>query len=226
MYISEPSSGGLQTQYVITMSDFGGNNVGNMEYCYAKIPLNIDDVSDLAYYEQLKEQLGVESTEDVPHRSMGSYEFSDPAHFGLSSGSGTPALASDGLDWPVSLEVLPHGKKSDEDGDVYDRIYEVQMKVYADHVHFPSGDYPGQSGDGTMWIDDASMVASIHANPNKDGWKNLIFNGELYDPYIPPRMRESVLKLISKTTFLDNFHFESVLAQLQTFLDMVRGELS
>ena len=38
-------------------------------------------------------------------------------------------------------------------------------------------------------------------------------------------MRESVEKLISKTTFLDNSYFEVVLTQLQTFLDMIAGEL-
>ena len=38
-------------------------------------------------------------------------------------------------------------------------------------------------------------------------------------------MRESVLKLISKTTYLDNSYFKVILTQLQTFLDMVSSEL-
>ena len=76
------------------------------------------------------------------------------------------------------------------------------------------------------------MAASISARDNVQDWKKLIYkcdsSGNLtgnIDTDVPPRMRESVEKLISKTTFLDNSYFEVVLTQLQTFLDMIAGEL-
>lgn len=48
------------------------------------------------------------------------------------SGSTTPELDEDGLDYPVTLDVLPAGKMSDEDGDVFNRVYEVQTGVLAE----------------------------------------------------------------------------------------------
>lgn len=101
------------------------------------------------------------------------------------------------------------------------------------HVSFPDDDYPGEEADSKeVWIDKASMAASISAKDNVQDWKKLIYkcnsSGNLtenIDTVVPLRMRESVEKLISKTTFLDNSYFEVVLTQLQTFLDMIAGEL-
>lgn len=101
-------------------------------------------------------------------------------------------------------------------------------------MDFPEGDYPGKddaSGANSVWIDKASMAASISAKDNVDDWKKLIYKcvddnlTSNIDDAVPPRMRESVEKLISKTTFLDDSYFHVVLTQLQTFLDMIAGEL-
>lgn len=101
-------------------------------------------------------------------------------------------------------------------------------------MDFPEGDYPGKddaSGANSVWIDKASISASISAKDNVQDWKKLIYkcvDGNLtsnIDDAVPPRMRESVEKLISKTTFLDDSYFHVVLTQLQTFLDMIAGEL-
>lgn len=96
--------------------------------------------------------------DDVPHKSISEYEWSSMAYFGLSSPSGTPELTTDGLDYPCSVEVLPAGKFSDEDGEIFNRAYSVQNDVSSTHMHFTSS---SPSGDN-VWIDSASMVASIH----------------------------------------------------------------
>ena len=52
MYV-KCASGDLDTQYIIPMRDFGGNNVGSLKYGYLSVPLGIDDASDIAYYNSL-----------------------------------------------------------------------------------------------------------------------------------------------------------------------------
>lgn len=127
-----------------------------------------------------------------------------------------------GLDYPVSLDVMPPGKLTDEDGDVYNRVFEVQTRVEA---------LPTNMSDNLnmkVWIDKASMIASIEAVANLNQWKNLIYtssDGTTIDSAVPPRMRESVLKLISKIVFLNDDYFKLGLTQLQTFLSMIGTEL-
>jgi NADH:ubiquinone oxidoreductase subunit len=130
------------------------------------------------------------SVEDVPHRGTGEYTYYDTAYFKLSGNEGdtsTPTISSDGLDYPVSLDVLAPNKAWSTDGDVFNRRYEVQTKVYAGITEI--GTPPS---DWRVWIDKASMVASIRANANKTEWRNLIYNGISEDQQVPPRMRESV----------------------------------
>ena len=187
MYISDDDL----PQYVICLRDFGGNHVGSMNYGYMMVPMNIDDEADEEYYESLLDEINekraaaelppYDDIGDIPHRTINEYEWSYPAYFELSSKTGTPSLSSDGKDWPVSLEVLKPGTSSDEDGDIFNRVYEVQTKVYGYHVDFPTGDYPTSN----VWIDKASMAASVSAKANKDDWKGLIFIGSTYNPYIP-----------------------------------------
>ena len=228
MYINCGNAGELPTQYVIMARDFSGNKIGKLKYGYMSVPLNIDDDLDANYYAVLQNEINTQrrviglsdlDVNEVPHKTIDDYDWSYMAYFKLSSETGIPTFEKDeygnedkdGYDWPVSLEVLPPGTLSGEDGEVFNRVYEIQEKVYADHVDFPEGDYPGKKEDGeaknTVWIDKASMAASISANDNVDDWKNLIYKPSdhtTYDSSVPPRMRESVEKLISKTTFLDD----------------------
>ena len=67
------SSGYLQTQYVVPLVDFGTGDVGELEYGYAHIPLDIDDQDDADYYRDQAAELGI-SVDDVPHRTQNSYE--------------------------------------------------------------------------------------------------------------------------------------------------------
>lgn len=130
------------------------------------------------------------SIQDVTHRGTGEYTYYDAAYFELSGNEGdtsTPTISSDGLDYPVSLDVLAPNKAWSTDGDVFNRRYEVQTKVYAYITQIGT-----TSSDWRVWIDKASMVASIRASVNKTGWRNLIYNGINEDQQVPPRMRESV----------------------------------
>lgn len=217
MYVKH--DGSLDTQYVIVATDFGGNSVGTLNYCYMSLPTDIDDQADNEYYESLLES--GQTIEDVPHKSIDEYEWSYPAYFTLSSGA-TPTLTSDGLDYPVSLEVLPPGRITDEDGDVFNRVYEVSTGVVASSTEM------NNLTNSKIWIDKASMIASISAISNVPDWKNLIYVAPSLadlDDNVPPRMREKVDKLVSKIVFLDDDYFTLTLTQLKTFLSMIRGEL-
>ena len=198
----------------------------------------LPDAEDKTYYETMflevtareAEERGIpveeyRATKDgdyIAHKTMGEYEWSYMGYVELrgNTGSNTPVPNSDGKDWPSSLDVLPPGQMSDEDGDVYNRAFEVQTLVYASPT-------PIQSSLNKMkvWIDKASMAVSICAEPNDDTWKNLIYNGSSPDPAVPPRMSDGVTKLIDKITYLDKDYFELTLTQLQTFFSMIRTEL-
>ena len=132
------------------------------------------------------------SVEDVPHRGTGEYTYYDTAYFKLNGNEGstsTPTISSNGLDYPVSLDVLAPNKAWSTDGDVFNRKYEVQTKVYADITEIGT---TSTNPPWRVWIDKASMAASIRASANKIAWRNLIYNGINEDPQVPPRMRESV----------------------------------
>ena len=207
----------LSTQYVVHCNDFLGNLVGTLDHLFVTIPTNIDDDADKRYYESILKD--GQSIDDVPHRKISDYVWSYAMRFGLSN---SPLkLVGDGLDWPVSLDILPPGKLSDGDGDVFNRVYEVQTKVYANHMDMPATAIEGMK----VWIDKASMAAFIEAIPNKTDWKKLIYSGTGYDEAVPSRMRDGIEKLISKTVFLDDTYFKLTLTQLQTFLGMIRDEL-
>lgn len=159
----------------------------------------------------------------IPHKTLNDYEWSPLMYFKFNEhpGASVPSLAGDGLDYPVSLDVLPPGESSTVDGDVFNRVYDVQTKVYAQHVDM-------DDTNPTVWLDKASMVASICAPPNLYDWKKLIYSGPGYAEYdeaVPPRMRDGVDKLISKILFLDDTYFELVLTQLGTFFSMIGTEL-
>lgn len=167
---------------MIVAKDFAGNKVGCLNYCYLSIPTNINDLSDKEYYEEEFNRVTAEEAEQldipveeyratkdinyIPHKTIGEYEWSYPAYFLLSGndGSGTPTLSSNGLDYPVSLVVLPPGQMSDEDGDIYDRVYEVQTSVKAQHIDIENS---SEIPDWRVWIDRASMIASIEAEPTE-----------------------------------------------------------
>jgi hypothetical protein len=100
---------------------------------------------------------------------------------------------------------MPAGKVSDEDGDVNNRVFEVQTKVYANHMDM------SDTENMKVWIDKASMAASIEAIPNKPDWRKLIYSGTDYDEAVPTRMREGIEKLISKIVFLDENYFKLTL---------------
>ena len=122
----------------------------------------------------------------------------------------------------MSLDVLPPGKAQDDDGQIYNRRYEVQTKELA--TIMDTDDTPDPAHN-EIWIDKASMSASIMAESNKDEWRKLVFDGELIDPAVPERMRDDVLKLKDKVLRLDGNYFELTLRQLETFLTMIRNEL-
>lgn len=232
LYIRNEGVGSWSAQYSIQMRDFGANNIGKLDYGYVSVPLDIDDEADKTYYEGLLEQINTErrasglsdlsSIDDVPHRIMDEYEWSNMAHFKLSSTSGTPSLKSNGFDYPCSVEVLPAGEFSDEDGTIFNRVYAVQNDIYSTHINF-NGSYPT---GGNVWIDIASMSASIHSKPNNDDWKKLIYKLSAYDGSVPPRMRESVEKLKDRTIYLDDSYFTTILEQLKSFLSMIMDELN
>ena len=221
MYVNV--SGTMKSQYVIPFKDFNGGPVGELGYGYVSIPMNIDDAADRDYYNSIME--GGQTIDDVPHRTINEYEWSYLMYFKFSgnSGSATPSLNSDGKDYPVSLGVLPAGQAYSEDGDVFNRVYELQTKVMASHVNIDTSQVP--LGEDDVWIDKATMVASISAPSNVDTWKRLIYSGTEYDEAVPPRMREGIEKLISKILFLDDNYFELVLTQLGTFFSMIGTEL-
>lgn len=232
LYVKCTAAPGLNTQYVVQVGDFGGNLVGVQDYGYIQIPLDVNDTADLEYYEQVLDQEAAErgipreeyekTIDDVAHRTVEYYDWSYSAYFTLtySPGNPIPELGENGLDWPVSLDVLPAGKEQDDDGQIFNRVYEVQTKVYADHKTMDS-----LPEDGNIWIDKASMMASIVAPSNVDDWKKLIYVDDDYDEAVPPRMREGIEKLVSKILFLDNDYFAVTLTQLETFLSMIRKEL-
>ena len=123
------------------------------------------------------------------------------------------------------MEVLPAGEFSDEDGTIFNRVYDVQNNIYSTHINF-NGSYPT---GGNVWIDSASMVASIHSESNKNAWKKLIYAPSTYTSYdssVPPRMRESVEKLKDRAIYLDDSYFTSALEQLKQFLSMIMDELN
>ena len=168
--------------------------------------------------------------DDIPHRTIDEYEWSFPAYFAMSgnSGSSTPVLSSDGLDWPVSLDVLAPSQEPNDDGQVFNRTYEVQMDTVAELANMES-----LPTDGNVWIDKASMLASICASSTDDSWKKLVYvrdeSGKptsIEDVCVPARMRESILKLKDKTLFLGDDYFKVALTQLETFLTMIRDELN
>ncbi len=148
------STGDLDTQYVIVAKDFNGDNVGGLGYCYLSIPTDINDQADKDYYESIKEEgTGID---DIPHRTVEDYEWTYSARFALTNiEASVPTISGDGLDWPVSLDVLPPGKLSDSDGDVFNRVFEVQTKVEARHHQM------NDTENIKVWIDKASMAASI-----------------------------------------------------------------
>lgn len=73
------------------MLDFGGNNVGTLTYGYVSLPLDINDEADRDYYVELLDQINIEreasglpalsSIDDVPHKSINEYEWSNMAYF-------------------------------------------------------------------------------------------------------------------------------------------------
>jgi hypothetical protein len=185
MYINCVDRDPLQTQYVIRATDFGGDKVGVLEFGFLSLPLDLDDEADEAYYNEMLSEINASRRDgyklqinEIQHRSIDDYNWSYPAYFEFGSVSGQLTINTDGYDWPISLDVLPPGKLPDDDGDVYNRVYEVQQKVYADHVDFPEDDYPGKDdapGTNSVWIDKASIAASISANDNVGDWKKLIY---------------------------------------------------
>ena len=130
-------------------SNKGGKNMtNNITILY------IDDDLDANYYAVLQNEINTQrrviglsdlDVNEVPHKTIDDYDWSYMAYFKLSSETGIPTFEKDeygnedkdGYDWPVSLEVLPPGTLSGEDGEVFNRVYEIQEKVYADHVDFP-----------------------------------------------------------------------------------------
>ena len=210
LYVKCNPGGTVETQYVLVMHDIHQNDVGSLDYGYVSLPSNLDDAADKTYYSSIANG---GSIDDVPHRTIYEYMWTHPAYFKLSNFEGK------GLDCPVTLDVLPPGQMFKEDGDIYNRVYEVEMKVPASHVDM-------NVIDADIWLDKASMAASIFAPITDFEWKKLIYNENVEDSAIPPRMRESVLKLVDKTCKLDNAYFGQVLTQLQVFLEMIRDELS
>jgi len=134
MYVNCGNDDPLQTQYVIRATDFGGDKVGTLEFGFLSLPLDLDDDADETYYTKRLSEINAQRKDgekllmnEIQHRSIDEYTWSYPAHFEF-QGNG---IISDGTDWPISLDVLPPGKLPDDDGDVYNRVYEVQQKVYA-----------------------------------------------------------------------------------------------
>ena len=140
----------IDTQYVTNVTDITGYKVGTLGYCFLSIPTNINDESDYDYYVKTFQEItereargkGIDieeyrKTKDmtyVPRKKPNEYDWSYLAYFTLlnNSGSTTPELDGDGLDYPVTLDVLPAGKTTEEDGDVFNRVYEVQTRVLAE----------------------------------------------------------------------------------------------
>ena len=94
---------------IISLFDFYSNSIGDLEDAYVQYPVNAASaVSSKDYITRL-------------------------VHLKI-DGAGTdhPSISSGAVDSPFSIVVLPPTESTGENGDIYDRYYEVDRKVYAD----------------------------------------------------------------------------------------------
>jgi hypothetical protein len=220
MYI-DPDSETPTSKYVVNATDFLGNPVGNLDYCFISFPTNIDDASDGAYYGTLIDS-DHPNIDDVPHRTISEYDWSYAGCFTLNGNdlSSPPK----GVDWPTSVEVLPAGAAWAKDGQICDRVIEVQQSKSV---------YPTQIGEAlsdlNAWMDKTSTLKSIYSPETDISWRGLVNveNAEdTEDTNVPASMRNSLVNLVRKILHLDDNYFEVALSQVKTFLQRIGDELN
>jgi hypothetical protein len=172
------------------MTDFLGNSVGRLNYGYVEYPTNLAELRS-SYGEHF-------NFDDIEYKTT---------CFMLNRTSGA-RLDSDGLYCPFALNVIGPDDTSRNDGDVYNRFYEVSLDVKVDHEQIRNT----QLDDGKFWMDKAGTVKSISSAIEPDNYRSLIYNGSTEVAEIPEQMRKSVKTLVQNKCKLDDDYFNMVLA--------------
>ena len=105
---------------------------------------------------------------------------------------------------PFALHVISPYESTTNDGEVYNRFYEISMDIYAEHESIPEG----HVADGKFWMDKAGTTKSIYRPANEDDYRKLTHlvdsNGNMTeDMAVPDKMREDIEELIGQKCNLD-----------------------
>ena len=175
------------TYYVkgmVSMTDFLGNPVGNLNYGYVDYPVNLAEL--------VAEHGNRITYDDIQYKTT---------CFMLDS---SRQLSSDGMYCQFALHVIPPSESSSNDGEVYNRFYEISLDIHAEHESIPLG----HVDDGKFWMDMAGTMKSIYRPATEDDYMKLThlvdsIGNMTEDMTVPDKMREDIEELIGQKCNLD-----------------------
>lgn len=138
---------------IVGLTDYAGYSVGTLTYAYMEYITNLNDSS-------------LESPKD--------FQYTDIL-FNVSWSGGTPSISSGGYYCPYTIQAIHPGASQTQDGDVYDRYYQTENRIYADP--FTIGTYFTLDKYTEMFMmDKASILKSIRAKESTNNkYKILIY---------------------------------------------------
>lgn len=154
---------------IISLFDFYSNPVGDLEDAYVQYPVNAASASSPKDYITRLVHLTIDNSEDG-HQ---------------------PSISSGAVDSPFSIVVLPPTETSGENGDIYDRYYEVDRKVYASVASVSAADMSGKCS-----MDVSGSKGSTRTVPTYRDYEGLTHNGTSPDQAVPRSMSDEISNIV------------------------------
>lgn len=206
------NNGTVTVGNVFSMTDVVGAEVGHhLGYGYVRYPVNIQEVRDK----------GADARPQDYDRKM--------LYIQLTRGENSVAFAKDssnnflpGKFSPCMVNVLRPDQGLTLDGEIYDRFYEVEIKLETspgrmEGLGFTNGDF---------LFGEAQTRKSIRANPTDTTYETLFEENGQGRAYIPSSIAEGLHNLVDERLKLNEGYFENALTNLHQFLSMVEIELN
>lgn len=191
LLVSTDALGSTTAEQVYELMDFVGNPVGSLGYGCAYLPVDIPES-------------GASNLFELDSR---------PMLFNIDEEHET--FASDGFNCPLTIEAISPGLTAKDDGEVYDRYYEVEEIVEVSSKNLPlSANYIG-----VISMDKASTLKSIRTNATDNTYK------DLEDDDVPESICTDIENLVDAQMRLQDSYFELMLSQLRQFLVQIGDEL-
>ena len=132
------------------------------------------------------------------------------------------------------MQVINPNQVSSVQGDIYNRYFETEQRVYVDHFSGLTTDNISIDGSKKdVWLDSAATIKSIRGKSTSDRWKLIVNTSDSSgnptdseDLFVPSSMRKKVRDLVFETLKFDEAYFKTMLEQFKTFLSTVNSELN